>query len=196
MTGLDDVANVAAALDTLADDDQVKVVNLSFGGGAWAEAEEPQKLSEALDKFVAERPDVAIVAAAGNEHRSQKVWPAGFPGVLAVGALDRRSDWLFGTPSRAAFSNYGSWVDVFAEGVDLLGPLPRDNDLNSWSRWSGTSFAAAVVSGRIAQIAIENQLHGAAALAELLARTRSFADLNAAGATGQWVPDGDEVPQP
>lgn len=195
MTDQDD-AQVAEALAALAADKDVEVVNLSFGGGAWAESQEPPRLKKALGEFVAARPHVAIVAAAGNEHGSSMVWPAAFDGVLAVGASDRSAAWRHHRPSRARFSNYGPWVDVFAEGVDLLGPLPRDGKFDGWSRWSGTSFSAAVVSGRLAQIVLERGCTGTAAVAELLAGTVTVADLNAAGTTGRWAPRTDPAPIP
>ena len=188
MTDQDDAQVAAGARARSPLDNDVEVVNLSFGGGAWAEPQEPPRLKKALGEFVAARPDVAIVAAAGNEHGSSMVWPAAFDGVLAVGALDRRADWLHDTAVPCRFSNYGPWVDVFAEGVDLLGPLPRDDEFDGWSRWSGTSFGAAVVSGRIAQIVLERGCTGTAAVAELLAGTVAVTDLNAAGTTGRWAP--------
>jgi subtilisin family serine protease len=64
-------------------------------------------------------------------------------------------------PPKASFSNYGSWVSAYAPGVDVLGPgLPIDRAAEAddpttttwgWCRWSGTSFAAATVTGLLAQ---------------------------------------------
>ncbi|HYE61485.1 MAG TPA: S8 family serine peptidase [Phycisphaerales bacterium] len=82
---------------------------------------------------------IAIIAAAGNGGSAQPQYPAASPGVLAVAATDL-SDY------KAGFSNYGTWVDVSAPGVNVIGTLP--GDLYAYA--SGTSFAAAWVSGVLA----------------------------------------------
>ena len=73
-------------------------------------------------------------------------------------------------PPPAPWSNLGWWVDVCAGGVDVLGPLcsfdendrhDRDDEAQTftgWATWSGTSFAAPKVTGRIAQLAMEEEI--------------------------------------
>jgi hypothetical protein len=85
------------------------------------------------------RAGVAIVASAGNDHWWQPIFPAGFEQVIAVGAG-------FGD-YHATFSNYGPWVDRQRDGVNALSVLPGGR----WGRWSGTSFAAAVVAADLAR---------------------------------------------
>ena len=104
-----------------------------------------------------EHKGVACVVAAGNSSSHRRFWPAAFDGLIAVGALaaDGRS--------RAAFSNYGSWVDVYARGRGLVNAwgtgryhcyVPPaghgERRFYGMARCSGTSFATPIVSGMIA----------------------------------------------
>ena len=124
-----------------------------------------------------------MVAAAGNDASDTETWPAAFPGVIAVGALDLTATFI-GTPPLARFSNYGTWVDAYASGVSVLGPfvdfketgpaiyeIREPQDFTGWAKWSGTSFAAAIVSGRIAQTAIEHHINGQQAADRVLAQS-------------------------
>jgi membrane-anchored mycosin MYCP len=83
--------------------------------------------------------NVMIVAAAGNDFAQGNVpeYPAGIPGVLAVGAVDANGQ-------RASYSQTGPNVGVVAPGTNLIGPGAGGVGLVSYS---GTSFATAYVSG-------------------------------------------------
>lgn len=180
---------VSAALAALALNPDVCVINLSFGGGGW-ETKPPILLGRALANLLVQRPDIAVVAAAGNNTNDRDdfirpVWPAAFcdrlPNVIAVGAVDESVPITVGTtPAPATFSNHGDWIMAFASGVKLVGPLPYPPpaaaaepilvqpdppsfdgmSFDGWAQWSGTSFASAVVSGRIAQACIELGING------------------------------------
>lgn len=148
-----------------------KLINLSFSGDTWREAEPPAGISAALQEL---DRDVVVVASAGNSGGSLGAWPAALSlgddhaTVVGVGALDETRPAATGAaPGRAAFSNYGAWVDAWAAGVDLLGPYGWFQEsrsaenrppqhLTGWALWSGTSFAAATVTGVIANVAIQN----------------------------------------
>ncbi|MEB3222316.1 MAG: S8 family peptidase [Candidatus Sericytochromatia bacterium] len=118
-----------------------KVVNMSLGGAGGSRA-----LASAV--AYARSKDVLVVAAMGNEGENAQEYPAGYPGVMAVGATDRDD-------SVADFSNYGSWISVAAPGVDILSTLPRlpvgVNRLEGKDTlqdvMDGTSMAAPFVAG-------------------------------------------------
>ena len=78
------------------------VANLSIAGPSPAPA-----LKDAID--YATRKGVTVVAAAGNDGRSSVSWPAAYPDVIAVGAVNRQL-------SRASYSSYGRALDVVAPG--------------------------------------------------------------------------------
>jgi hypothetical protein len=107
------------------------LVNLSLSGP-------PNPL---LERGVArlEALGLVVVAAAGNDGREEKRYPAAYPSVIGVGAVDREGK-LFAT------SNHGAWVELYAPGVEVLSTVPG----NAFAFGSGTSLAAAHVTGSLA----------------------------------------------
>jgi subtilisin family serine protease len=126
------------------------ILNLSFGGYT---RDDRSPLGLALwEKQLSDR-EIVVVAAAGNDATDDRFYPAALPWVTGVGAANRE-----GT-GRAAFSNFGEWVDCCAPGEDLLNAYAQGRyrtehgELRSFrglARWSGTSFAAPLVAGAIA----------------------------------------------
>ena len=113
--GLGSFSDVAEGIDYAINFSQsgsrpVKVINLSLGGRFSNET-----LRRALDR--AEAAGVVVVAAAGNDGEGRIDYPAAFPSVIAVGALDERKQ-------RAEYSNFGPELDVMAPG----GNLDRDDN--------------------------------------------------------------------
>ena len=140
-----------------------------------------------------------VTAPAGNVPSGTKVWPAAFADefdhVISVGAVDETPIYLQadGPPPLASFSNYGSWVKAFANGVDVLGPFCnyQDGDLTftNWARWSGTSFATATVAGVIARVAMDNGTSALqAASSNVLSAATRLADERARPETAAYVP--------
>lgn len=176
---------VAGVLRCMAPQAEVRVEGFLIHGGAIFESEIVRQLNEALDDM----PDIismsagcttrdnlvplafealwenrlqhckgtVLVAAAGNDASRRQFFPAGCEWAVSVGALDRRGN-------RAPFSNFGSWVDVYALGADVVNAFPngtyhyrepsRAGQVaqfgNEMARWSGTSFATPLVAGMIA----------------------------------------------
>lgn len=86
------------------------IVNLSFAGPS------PNRFER--DAIAALRAKgVIVVAAAGNDATNLASYPAAYPGVVGVSAVDAGK-------SRAWYSNYGYYIDVAAPG----GVLERDAD--------------------------------------------------------------------
>jgi len=85
-----------------------------------------------------------LVAAAGNDGTTDRLYPAAYDHVLSVAATDN-GDRI------AGFSNRGaSWVDVAAPGVGIVSTLPTYDNATGvvgYGYLSGTSMAAPIVSG-------------------------------------------------
>jgi subtilisin family serine protease len=165
-TGMADDLAVAAGIRTLTEQG-VKLINLSLSSTADG-TQYPLAVAEELENLP---PDVVVVASAGNHGRRRPFWPAAFKRVVSVGAVDETAIRPPGDlPPRAPWSNFGWWVDVCASGVDVLGPFCTFDENRShagedgadtftgWAAWSGTSFAAPKVTGRIAQLAMEEDI--------------------------------------
>jgi subtilisin family serine protease len=149
----------------------IDVLNLSIGGYT-----HDGRSLFATGRSVAKaiRLGVTVVAGAGNDGRRDPFYPAADPGVIAVGSLDSKG-------ARSCFSNTGPWVDLHAIGEDVVSTYPigevnrmalpeggapgcppqpavpeQTVDYNTgFARWSGTSFAAARISGAIARTRVD-----------------------------------------
>ena len=113
-------------------DNGAKIINMSLFLPASSSS-----LEEAVDYAWAE--GVVLIAAAGNDMRSIPTYPASYPKVIAVAAMDAGGSLWKG-------SNYGDWVDAYAPGVKIYSTLPG----NEYGYKSGTSMAAAYVSATAA----------------------------------------------
>jgi len=126
------------------------IINLSLGGSQFSAAEQAT-LDAVIDS------GAIVVAAAGNQSRSQVNFPAGYQNVIAVGALTQQG-------GLASYGNHGPYLDLMApggeclefkcsEGIYGLGAkktsLAHEFQAN-WHNLAGTSMASAHVSAMLA----------------------------------------------
>ena len=114
------------------EDDAPEVISMSLGGSS-----PPPELYDVIR--AAYSYGVVLVAAAGNEGASSPIYPAAYPEVIAVGAVDSSG-------SVPSWSNRNP--ELVAPGVDILSTYPDD----SYEVLSGTSMATPHVSGVVALI--------------------------------------------
>jgi Subtilase family len=127
-----------------------RVINMSFAG-----PDDPM-LALALQK--AHDKGVVLVAAAGNlGPKSPPLYPAADPNVIAVTATDAKDQLL-------AQANQGPYVALAAPGVDILEPAPN----GGYQVTTGTSVAAAHVSGIVALLLDRDPTLDAAAVRDIL----------------------------
>jgi serine protease len=166
----------------------VKVINLSLGGA------ETRVLREAIERAVA--AGVTVVASSGNDNESSVDFPAAFPLVIGVGAVDQRK-------VRARYSNYGSALDLVAPGGDLRRDDDRDGfldgvaqqtldpdaveqgryDIFDYFLFNGTSMAASHVSAAAALL-YRQGITSPAAIQRALEQTAE--DLGPAGRDNEY----------
>lgn len=101
---------------------------------SWGSSENSNLIHKAIQ--YAYNHNVLLIAAAGNERTEQKNYPAAYSEVIAVTATDQND-------SPAYFTDYGSWVELAAPGVEIYSTLRG----GSYGYMSGTSMAAPQVTG-------------------------------------------------
>jgi subtilase family protein len=183
------VANIFDIAGSARETDVAKRLKAAFGFGAeiihitascLTRKNIPPQALEGWLELLRPYKGVLCVAEAGNNYTRRPAWPGAFPDVLSVGAL--ATDWRH----RADFSNYGSWVDVYAPGEKLINAIgsgtytcqfpPDTGDVRTFSglaQWSGTSFSAPIVTGMIAARMARRGESAREAAAVLLAKARA-----------------------
>jgi subtilisin family serine protease len=170
-TGFSDIDEANAIIYAV--DHSANIINLSLGGAQTSFVER-----YAID--YATQHGVLLVAAAGNsaEQGNPTVYPAALLGRsgLVVGASNAGG-------TRASFSTTGSYVDVLAPGVDVLGalasgipagffaPVATPGANGTYGYGTGTSYAAPEVAGAAALVWAVNPSLDAAGVAATLEAT-------------------------
>jgi hypothetical protein len=116
------------------------VVNMSFG-----ESDMSADVMQAIN--YATRNNVVCVASTGNSGTQALVYPAAYGNVLGVTSVNAQGQ-------LSTFSNYGPDITaVAAPGENLVTTYPGGN----FAAVSGTSFAAALISGAVSGLLIPAQ---------------------------------------
>lgn len=152
--GTGSAADIAAGI-RWAVDNGARVLNLSLGGPSDTQVER-----DAIAYAIAH--GAVVVAAMGNgfQQGNQTSFPAAYPDVVAVGAIDQADH-------RAAFSQTGPHIDVAAPGVGVLSTVWD----NGFTTMSGTSMASPHVAGVAALILSCNRNLTGAQVADILRQT-------------------------
>jgi type VII secretion-associated serine protease mycosin len=135
------------------------VINLSLGDDSDSAHPDPQQDAAVRHAL---RNGVIVVASAGNdgEDGDHISYPAAYPGVIAVTAVDQSGD-------RAGFSTRGWYATVAAPGKDVIITEPDGQYYEGW----GTSAAAAFVSGAAALVTAAHPDLSPAQVRQLLSDT-------------------------
>jgi subtilisin family serine protease len=127
-----------------------KVMNMSFAGPM-------DLLLEHIIKTAADKGVIFVAAAGNNGPKAGPAYPAAYPNVIAVTATDEK-DRLYGKANR------GEYIFIAAPGVDIIAPALKGR----YELSSGTSMAAAHVSGVVALMLERDAKLTAAQIREIL----------------------------
>lgn len=137
-------------------DNGAQIINLSI----YANARPPSQFERAIERAVSS--GVIVVGIAGNTGQVGVLYPGKYDGVLAISAIDSSN-------LRAGFSRWGPEVAFCAPGAEVVSFLPGGRT----GTRSGTSFAAAHVSGVLALILSAYPALSAAQAVDLLTASAS-----------------------
>jgi hypothetical protein len=154
VSGTGSAADIAAGI-RWAVDNGARVLNLSLGGSVDTQVER-----DAIAYAIAH--GVVVVAAMGNGFQQGNLtsYPAAYPDVVAVGAIDQADH-------RAVFSQTGPHIDIAAPGVGVLSTVWD----NGFDTFDGTSMATPHVAGVAALILSCNSNLTGPQVADILRQT-------------------------
>lgn len=116
-------------------DNNAKVINLSLGGGPFSQ------IAASVYKKAYEEDGLLIVAAAGNDGDSTLSYPASYPHVISVAAVDSSMNW-------ASFSQFNDQVEISGPGVSVESTITTNGGISfAYAEYSGTSMATPHVAG-------------------------------------------------
>jgi subtilisin family serine protease len=122
-------STIQAAYDCA--DAGANVINMSLGGSQASSTAE-QGFQDLLDNY-----NVLSIAAAGNDGTTGYSYPASYPAVVSVGAIDD-------TKTVADFSQKNDQVELSGPGVGVLSTVPT---ISATAEVAGTSYTVSALDG-------------------------------------------------
>lgn len=139
------VTDVIADAMNFAIKNGAEVINLSLG---WPKLIDLAKVKAAFD--LAEKNNVIIIAASGNNNKDLPTFPCSYENVICVGAIDNRGE-------LTDFTNHGSKVDIVAPGESIISTYPANMEsrvlrIKNYESKRGSSQAAPYVAAAVANL--------------------------------------------
>lgn len=113
----------------------IDIVNMSLTCGSDIPENTLNKLHDIIKKLV--NAGIPIIVAAGNTYSDNELYPASFPEVIAVGAVDKSLTY-------ANFSTRSKEVDLCQIGTEVISCYKRNNE---YAVFDGTSMATPMITG-------------------------------------------------
>jgi hypothetical protein len=185
LAGANFESEMIRGLERIVREDDPDIINLS--AGTWSRRSHDLLALQIFNKYrLSQHKGVALVTAAGNNASRRPFWPGAAPYAVAVGALSEHWPTV---RSRAYFTDFGGWVDVYTPGEGLVNAYPTglytyvepphvpgtQQHFNGLARWSGTSFSAPLMCGLIAVRMSRTGENGRTAAAALIAEGQAQA---------------------
>jgi subtilisin family serine protease len=136
------------ALSWMTTNNKRAVINLSVGSSGADPTSSTAIYFENLFQSINNAGGVIVVAAGNDGVDACNYWFSYSDKVISVGAIDS-------TKKRSSFSNYGTCVDIYAPGTQVLTGYST-TDASNIAYVSGTSFSSPIVTGMVANILYTN----------------------------------------
>ena len=112
---------------------KAKIISMSLGGGR------PTKFEQKIYDYLASK-DVLVIAAAGNAGDTTTSYPAGYPSVMSVAAIDSHM-------AHADFSQTNADVEIAAPGVGVLSTVPLGSQTGATTTVGGSAYNVQAMDG-------------------------------------------------
>ncbi len=136
------------------------IINMSWGGTT-------SSITHTNICDLAESLGIVMVAAAGNYGNNTPLYPAAYPNVIGVAAVDNEG-------VKPSFSNYGDWVDISAPGVLIRSAIATSTSAYGYK--NGTSMSTPVMAAIVSLLKAYNPSLSPAGVRDCLYSTTNNID--------------------